>query len=169
LCCVDATPWEITASYTILVFPLSCAIMYVFIEPLRRHAKRMESMGNSAALNSETIRKVIRRNLVLSSVAITSTTFSLGCISGITSSYQSTEPQLVILAVSFGNCDMIVNLVCMCMMTYAWLPPKLRPKPKEEPRISSIDARVSTNVPRLAQVHDQGQLMKDQNSNTEKI
>lgn len=120
--CVDALRWELSLLFACLSFPISILFLILFIWPLFHHYSRMKT-EQLKSVHGDAILKVMKRNTILSVIAMTSTMIAMLFMS-ITS--KKAEKEMLSVTTAIANLDLSVNLTCMCLMTDQWLPNRVK-------------------------------------------
>lgn len=113
--CVDAVDEIFVGIFICLAFPLAIIYIYLFVAPLRQQF--LNSNGEADVL----IKKVIRKNMILSLTSIGSTGVAT-LFMAIAAAFYRPYPYVLQLALTFGTIDLIVNLVCLSSMSSLWVP-----------------------------------------------
>lgn len=103
---------------------ISICLLILFIEPLRQNAV---SLGRGGVGLKESLMRIVRRNLFLSSIAIVSSMlngFFYIVVFGIYKGPADDYLYDALLLVSYT--DLTVNCICAKLMTSSWLPSRLR-------------------------------------------
>lgn len=124
--CIDNLRWEISLLFACLSIPTAILFLILFVWPLWYHYSKMKSTQGSAvvAVDSDAILRVVKKNTLLSVIAMSSTMIAMTVVTYL--SIASSNQAFYNIGIVIANTDLLINMICMCLMTDQWLPKRLK-------------------------------------------
>jgi hypothetical protein len=125
LFCVDSINVIVVVCFAASTAPVNVCFVLLFVWPIYHHYRTMKNVRSSMNAKSNGLLRVLKRNIILSTIGLMST-LAMMINMAVTSGFYHYEHDRLIMGNGFADLDLTVNLICMCLMFNQWIPLPLR-------------------------------------------